>query len=355
MNDTMKLEALLGQVDDKPVLMARLAGQLLAQGKIERARELCARAIALAPDNGEVRVLASEIYSHNVSRFYFPMVLDAARHKLYEAVFQRLIRPGCRVLDIGSGTGLFAMMAARAGAGEVITCEANPTVAAVVKEVVFRNGLADRIRVIPKWSSDLTLGLDMAGPADIVVWDNLANNLVRNGALATIEQAVRRLTHPKTRFIPGRGSIRIALAEDLELQYRWMGTVEGFDMSPFNKLASGHYQVSDDANRFILRSDPADMFDFDFESGGPFPEARSSVTLRSYGGNVNGLIQWIRLELDHNTFYESGPTSFNKAALSPEFHRLGRSIETSSGEKFVIGGWHNRSTLLLWADGAKGQ
>lgn len=353
MDDKASLEAVLKQVEGKPLLMTRLASLLVTKGQANRARELCARAVALAPDDDEVRVLASEIFSHDVPRFYFPMVLDTARHKLYERAFRRVIQPGCRVLDIGSGTGLFAMMAARAGAREVISCEANVAVAAVVADVVAHNGLADRIRVVPKRSSDLTIGIDLAGPADVVVWDNLANNLIGAGALVSIEQVARRLTRLGTRFIPSRGSIRVALAEDRELQYRLMGIVEGFDMSPFNKIASSRYQLSDDRERFILRSEPKDLFNFDFESGGSFPEARASVALSSFGGTVNGVAQWLRLELDDETFYESAPPSFKTAALGPVFHRLAYPIAMSSGETFTIEGSHDRSTLLLWAGDTK--
>src|SRR6266568_6722730 len=156
-------ETLLSHVKDEPVPLARLARVLLSKGEAERARELCARAIALAPDNGEVHALAAEVFSHQVPLGYFPMVQDSARHKRYEKAFRRAIRPGHRVLDIGSGTGLFAMMAARAGAAEVITCEANPVVAAAVCEVVAHNGLANRVRVVAKHSSDLEIGVDLSG------------------------------------------------------------------------------------------------------------------------------------------------------------------------------------------------
>ena len=43
----------------------------------------------------------------------------------YDAALRRAIRPGCRVLEIGTGSGLLAMMAARAGAAQVVTCERN--------------------------------------------------------------------------------------------------------------------------------------------------------------------------------------------------------------------------------------
>lgn len=347
------LEPLLNKIAGDPASMVRLASLLLAKGDSDRARELCARAVALAPEDEEVRILAAEVFSHDVPHFYFPMVLDNARHKLYEMAFRRVIRPGCRVLDIGTGTGLFAMMAARAGAQEVITCEERPVVAAVVANVVAHNGLAGRVRVVAKRSSDLQIGIDFDGPADVVVWDNLANNLIGAGALLVIEQAVRHLARPGARFIPARGAIRIALAEDREPHYKKMGIVEGFDMSPFNHLASSHYQMTDDRDRFVVRGEPADLFCFDFESGGPYPEARTSLVLTSMGGCVNGIAQWIRLELDEEGHYENPPPCSRIAALGPVFYPLKKSIEMAPGDTLTVGGSHNRAALRVWAEAPK--
>src|SRR5262245_15385443 len=77
MSTPATLEALLSHVEESPVPLARLARVLLAKGDVERALELCKRAVALAPDNGEVRALAAEVFSHQVPLGYFPMVQDS--------------------------------------------------------------------------------------------------------------------------------------------------------------------------------------------------------------------------------------------------------------------------------------
>ena len=115
------LDTVLRHVAEKPLPLVSLAVSLLAKGQEDRARQLCAR--SLGAWDAEIRALAAEVFSHGVPTWYFSMLRDSARHKKYEAAFRRAIKPGSRVLDIGSGTGLFAMMAARAGAAEVITCE----------------------------------------------------------------------------------------------------------------------------------------------------------------------------------------------------------------------------------------
>lgn len=344
-DSAIRLDALLKHVADKPLPLARLALVLLAKGQEDHARQLCARAIALAPENAEVHALASEVFSHGVPTWFFSMIRDDARHKIYESAFRRAIRPGSRVLDIGSGTGLFAMMAARAGAAEVITCESNPSVAAMVSEVIEHNGLAKVIRVIAKHSSDLEMDTDLSGPVDVIVWDNLSRTLIAAGPLQALEQAVRRFARPGTRVIPMRGSIRVALAE---YPNRQMGIVEGFDLSLFNRLAPPYYRI-DDANESLrLRTDPVDLFNFDFEAGGPFPEARSQVLFSSAGGRVNGVAQWIRLELDDAARYENSPPLHSTSSLGVLFYPFVRPIEMVSGDQITVCGSHDRNTLRIW-------
>jgi type II protein arginine methyltransferase len=53
------------------------------------------------------------------------------------------VGPATKVLDIGTGTGLLAMMAARAGAREVVACEMNPAVADAASAIVERSENAD--------------------------------------------------------------------------------------------------------------------------------------------------------------------------------------------------------------------
>jgi len=343
-------ESLLSRVAHKPAPLARLAYLLLARGESERARELCARATALAPDNAEVGTIAAEIFSHNVPGFYFPMVRDSARNRAYEMALRRAIQPGCRVLEIGTGTGLLAMMAARAGAAEVVTCESNLAVAAVASEIVARNGFADRVRVIAKFSADLELGVDLAEPADLLVWDALGSNMIGAGALPTIEQALRRLIRPNAPSIPARGTVRIALAEDRESHRRQMHMIEGFDLSPFNRLAAPHYQISVGDKRLALRSKPGDLFCFDFQSGGPFPEARASVSLSAAGGRVNGIAQWVCFEMDAEGRYENLPSVGTSSAFAVVFYPLRRPIQMAPGEKVTVGGAHDRLSLRIWVE-----
>lgn len=66
--------------------------------------------------------------------------------RLAAALLERLVRPGQRVIDLGAGTGILAMVAALRGAAEVVAIEPDEDAARCARENVARNGL-ERIRV----------------------------------------------------------------------------------------------------------------------------------------------------------------------------------------------------------------
>jgi len=75
------------------------------------------------------------------------MVLDHVRVDAYARAIAQVVRPGDVVLDIGSGTGILAMLAARAAAGRVYAVERTGAVE-LVRLHAKANGLADVIEPI---------------------------------------------------------------------------------------------------------------------------------------------------------------------------------------------------------------
>lgn len=57
------------------------------------------------------------------------------------------IRPGERVLDLGTGSGILAIAAAKLGAGRVLALDNDPQAVAVARQNVRSNGVAGRVRV----------------------------------------------------------------------------------------------------------------------------------------------------------------------------------------------------------------
>src|SRR5690606_6174027 len=95
-----------------------------------------------------------------------------------------------------------AMMAARAGAGRVTACESVGPLAEVARDIVARNGYAERIAVIHKRSFELVPGEDLPRTADLLVAEICDAGLLGEGILAAIADARARLLRPGAAIIP---------------------------------------------------------------------------------------------------------------------------------------------------------
>lgn len=94
--------------------------------------------------------------------YHLPMVNDISRNAAYEAAIIQAIKrkqeegkESIRVLDLGAGSGLLGMMAARAGAEEVVCLEKVEVLAGAANLIVEDNGFAEKIVVINELSTDL--------------------------------------------------------------------------------------------------------------------------------------------------------------------------------------------------------
>jgi type II protein arginine methyltransferase len=345
------INALLSVVEGQPVAMAHMGRLLQANGEGERAVNVCLRALQLSPDDAELSVIVSGVLSAHVPKWHFRIVSDHDRNRAYEAALTRTITPGCHVLEIGAGSGLLAMMAARAGAAAVYTCEENPVVAHLARGIIAANGYADRVHVIGRRSTDIDVARDMGRPADLLVSEIYSNNLIGEGALPVLEDAWRRLLIPSARVIPCRGRVVVALAEDAMRSHRRMEVVNGFDLSRFNLAERPSYAINAGDTRLTLRSQPTDLFSFDFQSERAFRPRQTSLPLvtASEDGVVNGVAQWIALDLDAETTCENRPGVCDRSSWAVMFHPLVRPSLASTGATVVVHGRHDRQGLQLWA------
>jgi ribosomal protein L11 methyltransferase len=78
------------------------------------------------------------------------MAFGTAEHATTRGCLRLLasrVREGDRIADVGSGSGILSIAAARLGAAEVIALEADPVACEVAEENVAANGVRDRVKV----------------------------------------------------------------------------------------------------------------------------------------------------------------------------------------------------------------
>ncbi|MEA3401387.1 MAG: 50S ribosomal protein L11 methyltransferase [Armatimonadota bacterium] len=98
---------------------------------------------------------------------------------------QQRLRRGDRVIDLGTGSGIVAIAAAKLGAGEVLALERDASAAAVARENVRRNEVAERVVVC-----------EMDGLAGVEPgWDAVVANIAP-GVVAREAPAAARVLRP---------------------------------------------------------------------------------------------------------------------------------------------------------------
>src|SRR4051794_6240190 len=125
------------------------------------------------------------------------MIADRVRLDAYVEALRRHVKPGCVVVDIGAGTGIFSLLACKFGARRVYAIEPSDA-AELIHQTARDNGCAERISVLRQPSSELTL----PERADVIVSDLRGVLPAFHHHLADIADARQRLLAPGGTLIP---------------------------------------------------------------------------------------------------------------------------------------------------------
>ena len=286
-----------------------LAVILKESGRLDEAISCLKTAIASEPDFVKARLSLSDAVNAAVPRWHIPMLQDKARNKAYFDALKLAVKDGALVLDIGTGSGLLSMMAAVAGAGEIVTCETSTTIANTAMKIISANGFENRIRVLNKRSTDLILGEDLSEKADLIVSEVLSAGFVGEGVRCTALDAKKRLLKDDGIIIPQAGKIRISLIGcNSEIsRASLVSDVCGFDLSGFNEISPTRISLHLQEEPPLL-SDPVDAFDIDLASSNEIVNVEKTLRLRAnQDGLCVGVIQWLQVHLYDEIIYENKP------------------------------------------------
>jgi ribosomal protein L11 methyltransferase len=101
-------------------------------------------------------------------------------------LLSRLLRPGDRVLDLGSGSGILAIAAIKLGAARAIGIEIDPEANEVAARNAARNGVSDRVQFL---EGDASVLAPLAGPTDLLLSNILRS--VNTTLLPVVTMALR--------------------------------------------------------------------------------------------------------------------------------------------------------------------
>jgi hypothetical protein len=200
-------------------------------------------------------------------------------------------------------------------------------VAEKAREIVALNGLADRITVIARKSTELVVGKDLPRRADLLVSEILSSEVVGEHVVPSVRHAFAELLAPGARSIPRRAEAVAALVGGDAFARRQVAGVcaGGFDVTPFNDFLAPVAALDLARQDFALLSEPQSVLGVDFpprpgadSAPGQFPLTFTATA----AGRAIGVAQWIRVELDETTVFTNDPRRDTGGAPSGWQHML---------------------------------
>lgn len=174
-------------------------------------------------ENWEVNSMMEFDHHQNIARAAFgDMLYDSDRNQLYYKALKKEItrlhkaNKKVHVLDIGTGTGLLAMMAAKCGADSVYACEEFEESYKCAKEIIRSNYLEDKIVLIHKSSQKLKVGVDLPHRMNLLVTEVFDTELIGEGAISVFNHAHQELLTDDCIVIPSEA---IVYAQVIESKY----------------------------------------------------------------------------------------------------------------------------------------
>jgi type II protein arginine methyltransferase len=339
-----RLALALGAHDDETIKKATVC--MLEVGRGQEALALCQDILRQHPDHVTAKTGAEWLLSRMVPLWHLPMMNETARNQAYFDGLRALVSPEKSVFEIGTGSGLLAMMAARLGAQHVVTCEAVGIIADTAKKIVARNHLQAQVSVLDKPSMHVNIGVDMAEPADILVHEIFSSELLGEHVLPAIEDAKRRLLRPGGQVLPASASIMIALVGGDDVgKYLWVDQAFGFDVGVFNAIHPKKRPLYREDLAPELLSDDVVAFSFDFAGQTEFPAEQKTLELVARGtGTCYGVIQWLRIDVAPGVRFENHPSQPRLVSnWQHTVYGFDAPIQLQQGDSLRIAARHDRA------------
>ena len=140
--------------------------------------------------------------SYDTIDTHLAMLRDKARLAAYSAAIKETVKPGDIVIDVGAGSGVLSILAAKAGARRVYAVE-HSAISRVMRAMVIDNSVTSIVRVIAKDAFDWL----PPESADVVISEPFSSVFPENGVWQAFEHIRDKALKPGGKTIPG--TIRI--------------------------------------------------------------------------------------------------------------------------------------------------
>lgn len=261
---------------------------------------------------------------------YLAMVADDLRTPAYLDAMAAVIRPGDRVLELGTGFGYFAVHACRLGAAHVWAIEPNDAIG-LGPSLAAANGCAERITFIQRLAAQVTL----PQRADVLIEDLRGMSPLQGARLEVLRDVAARLLAPGARRIATADELRLAPAElpaDLaSLATETPTDRRGITIAPIIERQRQAVQRTN-ANVSVLLAEGATWATIDLVALPMGDPAGRVEWVARRSGRLAGLVSWFRATLAPGISFETAPSA-PPSVYDRGFLSIGAPVEVAQGDR----------------------
>lgn len=236
---------------------------------------------------------------------YGGMIRDAGRMSAYVRALRAAITPESVVLDIGTGTGILAQIAAQLGARRVFAIEPSESIS-IAREIASANPGADRVEFFQALSTELTL----PERATVLVSD-------LRGILPQLQKHIVAIADARSRhLLPG--AVQIPMLDRLwtcvveapeqhrEVSFPWLENPYGLDMrAASHAVANSFWRAAFQPSQLLTDRKCCEVLDYRTIVE---PDMHTEVSLRTVRSGVgHGLAVWFDAELADGISFSNAP------------------------------------------------
>ena len=277
---------------------------------------------------------------------HISMLNDRVRTEAFLSAIAEVVRPDDVVVDIGTGTGVLAAAAARAGARHVYAIEGTD-IGGAARQLFAANDFADRITLVPGWSSQV----ELPERANVLVAEIIGNDPLEEGVMETFADARKRFLTPDARIIPSRvKTFALPIAMDEGLLAKVLFTADatsswkewyGLDFSPLQIAATNQSVVVNrppaEARSWKTLGDAVMLADLDLGGGNPPLVNESAEFTIATDGLLGGLLVYFELDVGPSQRLSTAPAEADETcSWLVKTWVYGSGVPVKTGDKLKI-------------------
>ena len=232
------------------------------------------------------------------------MLSDRIRTEAFRDAIEKVVKPGDVVADVGAGTGILSLFAARAGAKRIYAIERTP-IGQQAELIAQANGYGDTIVLV----RDDAISTVLPENVDVVVSEWLGNGGVEEDMLPAVMSIRDRHLKPGGVMIPATMTTFLAPVESADafaMIDEFNDDVYGFDYAPMRAKAVDEMHLTRFESENLLAEGQV-VADFDIHDvQEPYYQTTCVFTV-ARDGTLHGLAGWFDAAIADGVMIRTGP------------------------------------------------